>query len=100
MDIDFQMHGIFVEPYRRDCWGAWVAQSVKPLTLDFGSSHDLTVRGFETHVGLCASSTESVWDSLSLPLSMPLPGSCSLSLKINKVLKSYLKNLKKKRRDC
>ena len=35
-------------------WGAWVAQWVKRLTLDFGSSHDLTVHGIETHVGLCA----------------------------------------------
>ena len=27
------------------CWrGAWVAQSVKHLTLDFSSGHDLTVR--------------------------------------------------------
>ena len=24
-------------------WDAWVAQSVKHLTLDFGSGHDLTV---------------------------------------------------------
>ena len=27
--------------------GAWVAQSVKPPTFDFGSGHDLTVREFE-----------------------------------------------------
>ena len=38
---------------------AWVVQSVKRLTLDFGSSHDLAVRGFELHVGLCADSAES-----------------------------------------
>ena len=25
---------------------------------DFGSGHDLTVRGFEPHVGLCADSSE------------------------------------------
>ena len=27
--------------------GTWVAQPAKHLTLDFGSGHDLTVRGFE-----------------------------------------------------
>ena len=54
--------------------GAWVAQSVKRLTLDFGSSHDLTVCEFEPHVRL---------GILSLSLSLPLPCSLSLSLKIN-----------------
>ena len=37
-------------------WGAQVAQSVRLLTLDFGSRHDLTVRGFEPRVGLHADS--------------------------------------------
>ena len=49
-------------------WGAWVAQSVKRLALDFGSSHDLTVHGIEPCVGLRA---ESAWDSLSLSVSAP-----------------------------
>ena len=51
-----------------------MAQSVERLTHDFGSGHDLTVRGIEPHVGLCADSMEPAWDSLSL----------SLSIKINK----------------
>ena len=57
--------------------GAWVAQSVRRPTLDFGSGHDLTVRGFEP---------EPAWDSLSpdLSLLLPLPGAHSLGLKINK----------------
>ena len=38
--------------------GAWVAQSVEHLTLDFSLGHDLTVRGFEPHVGLSADNTE------------------------------------------
>ena len=38
--------------------GAWVAQSVKHLTLDFGSSHNLMVCGIEPCVGLCADSME------------------------------------------
>ena len=46
--------------------GAWVAQSVKHLTLDFASGHDLTVLEFEPYFGLCADSTECAWDSLSL----------------------------------
>ena len=39
-------------------WGTWLAQLVKQLTFDFGSGHDLTVREFETHFGLCAVSKE------------------------------------------
>ena len=52
--------------------GAWVAQLVGRLTLDFSSGHDLTVREFEPHTGLCADNAEPAWDSLSLPsLSVP-----------------------------
>ena len=36
--------------------GAWVAQSVKRLTL--GSGHDLAVSEFESRVGVCADSSE------------------------------------------
>ena len=40
-------------------WGdARVAQSVKCLTLDFGSGHDLTVCEFEPCIGLCVDSLE------------------------------------------
>ena len=67
--------------------GAWVAQSVKHLTLDVDSGHDLEVRGFEPQVGLCADSVEPAQDSLSPSLSLCLSPSClcflSLSLKIN-----------------
>ena len=52
---------------RRQKRGAWVAQPVKHPTLDFGSGHDLRVRGFEPSVGLCADSVEPAWDSLPLP---------------------------------
>ena len=38
--------------------GGWVAQSIKHPTLDFGSGRDLTVRGIEPRVGLCAYSME------------------------------------------
>ena len=51
--------------------GAWVAQLDEPLTLDFGSRHDLTVHEFEPHFGLCVDSTEPAWASFSP--SMPLP---------------------------
>ena len=50
--------------------GAWVAHSVKCLT-SFSSGHDLTVREFEPHIGLCTDGAEPAWDSLSLPLSRP-----------------------------
>ena len=65
-----------------------MAQSVKHLTLGFGSGHDLMVCGIEPHVRLCADSEEPAWDSLFLLLSLPLPYrylSHSLSLKINKL---------------
>ena len=60
-------------------WGTWVAGSVKRLTLDLGSGHDLSVRGFKPRVWLCAEGAEPAWNSLSRPLSLPLP--CSLSFK-------------------
>ena len=48
--------------------GAWGAQSVKRLTLYFGSGHDLTVHGFEPRIGPRAGSAEPAWDSLCLSL--------------------------------
>ena len=60
-----------------------MAQSVKPLTLGFGSGHDVMVCGSEPHIGLCLVSAEPAWDSLSFPLSLALPHLYSLSLKIN-----------------
>ena len=65
-------------------WGDWVAQLVKPLTLDFGSGHDLRVHEFKPCLRLCADRVETVWDSLCIyPLLMCLL-SFSLCLKINK----------------
>ena len=70
-------------------WGTWVAQLVKRSILAFDSGHDLTIQGFEPHIGLCADSMEPIWDSLSPPLPTPahtcaLSLSLSLSLKIHK----------------
>ena len=66
---------------------AWEARSVKSPTLDFGSGHDLTVREFKPHVGLGADSMEpasdSLFPSLSAPLTLVLSLSLSLSLKTN-----------------
>ena len=50
---------------------AWVAQSVKPLTLDFGSGHDLLVHEFEPLIELWADSAEPAWDFVSRSLSTP-----------------------------
>ena len=61
--------------------GAWVAQSVKRPTLDFGSGHDLRVHGIEPRVELCDDSAQPALDSLSPFLSLPLPCSRCLSLK-------------------
>ena len=49
--------------------GAWLAQSVKPPTLDVGSGHDLTVHGIRSCVGLHVDSMDPAWDSLSPSLS-------------------------------
>lgn len=58
--------------FRRE--GAWLAPSVKLLTLDFGSHHDLMVCGLELRIGLCNGSMELAWDSLSLAsLCLPPP---------------------------
>ena len=51
--------------------GTWLAQSVKPPTLDFSSGRDVTVGEFEPHVGLCADRGEPIWDSFSLSLALP-----------------------------
>ena len=59
---------------------AWLNRPtlVKRPTLHFGSGHDLTVRGFEPRIGLCADSSEPAWDSVSLS---PCPSpACSISL--------------------
>ena len=58
-------------PQLEKVWGTWVAQSVQHPPPGFGSGHDLTVRGIEPHVRLCADSTACLGFSLSL--SVPLP---------------------------
>ena len=63
--------------------GAWMAQLVKHLTLDFGSGHDLTVHEFESGIGLCADRAEPAWDSLSLPLTLCSSPTCSLFLSLS-----------------
>ena len=48
--------------------GAWVAQLVEHLTLDFGSGHDLMVHEFEPCVRLCADCLLGIlYPSLSVP---------------------------------
>ena len=58
--------------------GAWVAQSVKCPTLDFGSGHNLMVHEIQP----CVSSALIAWSLLgilSLPFYLPFPLSRSLS---------------------
>ena len=72
--------------------GAWGAQLVKQMALDFGSDHDFMGLGIEPCVLLCADSMEPSWDPL---LSLPFPSLCSFSLSLNKpIKKSYRKHLK------
>ena len=65
------------EHTRKQYRGAWGTPSVKHPALDFGSGHDLVVRGFQPCVGLCTDSMEPAW-FLSLPLSLSLSLSFSL----------------------
>ena len=65
-------------------WGTWVVQSVEHSTLDFGSGPGLKVGEIKPSVRLCTDSVKPAWDSLSPPLSVPLPLLVlPLSLKIN-----------------
>ena len=74
-----------------DLWGTWVAQSVKSLTLDFSSGHDLTVHGIEPHMG----PGNPAWDSLSPSLSLCNAPACThaFSLKINKQINKLKKRM-------
>ena len=65
--------------------GAWVAQLVKPLTLEFGPGHVVAVGEFETPTRLCSESTDPARIlSLSLcrHLSCLITVSLSLSLSL------------------
>ena len=46
----------------------WVPGWLSGLSPDFGSGHDLRVRGFEARVGLCADSADPAWDSPCLEI--------------------------------
>ena len=63
--------------------GAWGAQAVKRLTLDFGSGRDLAVGEIEPHVGLRVDSAEPAWGALSPSLSAPPLLMLSLSLSLS-----------------
>ena len=62
-----------------------MAQSVKLLTLDLGSGHNLMVLEIQPHVRLCTKSAEPAWDPLSLPPPAPLL-MLAHCLKTNKLL--------------
>ena len=70
-----------------------MAQSVKRLTLDFGSGHDLTVRGFKPRIGLCVESEDPARDALSPSFSAHPLLSLSLSLSKNKLTNKKLLKL-------
>ena len=53
--------------------GAWVAQSVKHLTVDFGSGHDLKVWFMSSSPASGSILMEPAWDWLSPSFSAPPP---------------------------
>ena len=65
---------------------AWVAQSVKHPTPDFGPGYDLAAHEMKPHVGLCINSAKPAWECLSPSLSLSAPPLLTLflSLKISK----------------
>ena len=60
-----------------------MAQSVKPLLLDFGSGHVLLFHEFQPLLELRTDSMETAWDSLPLSLSL-LPPPRSINKQILK----------------
>ena len=60
--------------------GTWVAQSVKRLTLDFGSGHDLRILDGGLHWALRSGGVCLRILLLLLPLPLPLIHALSLSL--------------------
>ena len=80
-----------------------MAQLVKHLTVDLSSGHDLTVREFEPHVGLCTDSSEpGACFGFCLPLSLSVPPLLTLCLSVSLSLSLSLKNkknIKKKLKD-
>ena len=75
---------MFLPEFQRQGAPGWLSRLSNGL--DFGSGQDLGVGEFEPCMGLSTDSTEPVWDSLSLSLSLcPFPAPLlALSLKINK----------------
>ena len=63
--------------------GAWVAQWVKRLTLDFSSGHDLTVVRLNLMLDSVLTVGSLLGDSLSPSLSLPLPCSCAFSISLS-----------------
>ena len=73
--------------------GAWVAQSVKRRTLDFGSGHDLRAIRSSPVLGSALGIGHAKILSLPLPLSAPTPhcpSLCTLSLKKSSPVFSFL----------
>lgn len=58
-------------------WDAWGTQQVECLSLDFGSGHDLKVKG-SSPVSGSAQSMQPVWDSFPSSAFPPLPLALSL----------------------
>ena len=83
-----------VEKKRR---GAWMAQSIKRPTLDFGSGHNLMVCEMERRVGFYTDSTArsllGISLSLSLPFTLCLSPTHTRSLSLNKSEKKKRRNI-------
>ena len=67
-----------------------MAQSVKDLTPNLSSGHNLMVHEFEPYIGLCTESKEPAWDSLSLFLSAPPLLRCSHAISVPLSLKKKI----------
>ena len=75
-----------------DTQGAWMAQSVKPLTLDLGSGDYLTGVTSNPTVSLPTRDGACLRFSFSLYLCpSPTQSLCSRSLKVKQTLKKYIK---------
>ena len=75
-------------------WGTWVAQSLKRLTLDFGSGHDLRVREIEPLLGSMLTARRLL-GILSLPFAPAPPPIPSPAHSLSQIINEFFKKIQK-----
>ena len=80
------MYGFFCNCFLPTLFLRFIRSARVTQWVELSSDHDLVVRELEPRVGLCADSSEAgACFVLCLPLSLPLPGSHSVSLSLKEI---------------